>query len=276
MKARIVTALGLAILLSLAAAYFGISFVQRMRSVAHERHRLTEQLSEWAAKADESGLLSLREQLAVLTNHLSVEDAKRQFAASAAKATAEAMDAVKSQLDEKNGLVGAIQDTFEDEFGRPIVLTDKKPPRYDAGPAPTISSDPFRYPERMAVWSTATAAVAGFNELSRLSQPDLDRYKRELAAQKQILDDAEKKWQALKSECDLLRARMNDVLASPRQHLPSAEELRAKIKNCTLVATVFGISDAAAFLTSLPLAVAVWLRTALIAGWFRVTRIISE
>ena len=140
MTPRLATSVGIATLLSLAAISFGVSLVRRSRDVAWHYVSLERQLAEWAKKADESGIGSVPRQLAELANQRAVEEAKRQFAAAAAKTSSLAMQAVQARLEAQVGLVAELGDAFEDEFGRELKRSDTKPPRYDAGPAPTITS----------------------------------------------------------------------------------------------------------------------------------------
>jgi hypothetical protein len=169
-----------------------------------------------------------------------------------------------------------MQDAFEDEFGRRIVISRDTPRQYVMGDIPSLTSDPLRMWSRAKTWGDAKLLCETYNALSRASHPQLDLYEKELAAQQRVVTEATKRWETLSEQLSQVKAEMKGVMKAPRDHLPSADVITKKLKDSAVVATVFGLSDAAGFLTSLTLAASVCLRALLIAGWLRLARILPE
>jgi hypothetical protein len=276
MQPRLAVAMLVAIFFTALTVFFGRSFMQRYQEVAKQRAVLQTQLNEWITGLDPAAMEALQGRLEAVLRKLAGEEATRHVAAAQAQAISRAHIAVMKKLDEKGGAVDTLQDDFEDEFGRRISITSESPRQYDVGPAPTISSDPFRVVDRTLFWNKASIAVATFNKASSLAQPDLDRYDREITEQNRLITEATNQVRALEQQREEIQAQIKAFLDAPREHLPSPEEIRQKLANCTPVAAVFGISDGLACLTAFSLAVTVGLRTALIAGSFPPTQILTQ
>jgi hypothetical protein len=273
---RIITAVCIAIVLSLATLYFGFSFLSRWAEVAQQRRILTSQLNDLVSNVDRAVPEALRNQLQGIREQLTAENLKRHSLALAAQQTSDLMKQVNAKLDAANGPVADLQDEFEDEFGRRIRILGENPRQYDAGPRPTYNSDPLRYDTRIWLWGKAAGAVTAYNTVSNRWHPRLEEHQETLAKQMQLKEEAEKKWQALTAQQKEVEARIQAFLDASRDHLPSAETIRMKLENCALVAAIFALSDGLAFVTAFSLTVMVWVRSWLIAGWFRPTRILTD
>lgn len=273
---RIITAICIAIVLSLVTLFFGFSFLRRWAEVAEQRRILASQLNDLASNGDRAAPESLRNQLQGITEQLTAENLKRHSLALAAQQTSDLVRQVNAKLDAADGPIADLQDEFEDEFGRRIRILGENPRQYEAGPQPTYNSDPLRYDTRIWLWGKAAGAATAYNAVSNRWHPRLEEHQETLAKQMQLKEEAEKKWQALTAQRKEAEARIQAFLDAPRDHLPSLETIRQKLEHCALVAAIFGLSDGLAFVTAFSLTVTVWFRSSLIAGWFRPTRILTE
>jgi len=274
MNARSWIATGVAVVLTLTAAYFGTSFICRMRDVYERVQALQSKLQAAVHLKDVND--QLQSQAEQLQREFGAIDVEKQFLANQAWLKLKAIQAIRKKLQEKSGPVEAIQDAVEDEFGLRIEQVSDDPLQFDVGPAPKLSSDPLRYAERKALWTAAASAASAFNAMRLKAQPLLEQYRREWEFQGAAAECARKKWQTIKDKLADIEARLREIISDPAQHLPDAEEIRAKLANSSFVAAAYGISDGVAFLSATCLAAAVWLRASLIAGWFRPTQVLPD
>jgi len=272
---RALIAVGLAIFFSLTSAYFGWSFVFRLRQVHTAAKKLEEQAQNWGRR-HQPAIDEFFDRVSTLSNQVAAEDVSRQVAATRANVITGLAKGLQQELDATAGPIERMQDAFEDEFGRRVTLSSGKPPQYDAGAPPSLTRDPLRMGPRTKIWAEAKLLCETYNTLSRRSLPQLEMYEKELAAQQQAIRGATQQWEALKSELALAKAELDELMRAPQEHFPSPEEIRRKVQNSAIVGAIFGLSDAAGFLTSLTLAAGVWFRVFLIAGWLRLTRIVTE
>lgn len=276
MKQSVRSAIAAAVFFTCVTAFFGHSLFRRLSMVYSQTAAIKKQINEWAQSGDGRDFQSLMDELHQYDIKRTAADVQRQVAARQAATAASLINQVQQTLETQHGSIARLHDRFEDEFGRRIERNKDAPRQYEVGPAPTLSSDPFRYLQRKALWNAADLAVTTYNSLLIQSRPDLDRYERELKAQQQVIEEATAQWENLSRTYEDVKRKIKVLQKNPREGLPSAEELSRKLKNSTTVAAVFGISDFLALISAAALALAVWVRTALIAGWIPESRILAE